>query len=99
MLLVMAGWDDDKPWTAPAHSLVLYCPKGQWRYAIFSAAGIVDGVLSDLAPNTPPTDAQAFLLDRVGADTGLRYMAVWKQDQDRWWSAQLTTLMDDPGTH
>jgi hypothetical protein len=84
----MAEWDD-KPWTAPARSLVLYCPKGQWRFAIYNEAGVVDGVLSDLSATVSPDEAQAVLLNRVQEDTGLTYLATWRQDKPDWWSADL----------
>lgn len=82
-------WDKAKAWKAPAKSLVLYCPQGQWRFAIYNEAGIIDGAL-DLPADVDPTEAQATLLGQVQEDTGLVYAATWHNDKPDWWSAELT---------
>lgn len=84
-------WDDATPWTAPARSVVLYCPKTQWRFAIFIEADIIDGAL-DLPATAAPEDAQASLVARVQDDTRLTYLMKWTLDKPRWWSAELTIL-------
>jgi hypothetical protein len=91
MLTFMMEWTD-KPWKAPAKSLVLYCPKEQWRFATFSDFGVVDGFLADVSPETAPEEAQRLLVARVQADTELTYAATWKSDKPRWWSAELTVV-------
>jgi hypothetical protein len=87
----MAQWDG-KPWEAPARTLVLYCPKDQWRYAVYSEAGIMDGYLPGLAASATPDEAQAALVAKVEADTGLTYTVSWKRDKPRWWSADLVVV-------
>lgn len=78
-----------EPWPKRARTLILYCPQGQWRYAIYNDDGIVDGSLPDLSPAVDPQDAQAALLREVEEFTGLRYTATWREDEPRWWSAEL----------
>jgi len=85
------NWDEAKPWRAPAKSLVLYCPKGRWRFAIYNEAGIVDGAL-DLPPDVGLAEARATLLRRVEEETGLTYTAAWRCNQPDWWSADLTVI-------
>lgn len=84
----------ERPWEAPARSLALYCPDEEWRFAVLNDAGIIDGRLVDLAPNVDPQEAQAALLRMVERDTGLEYVADWKQDKPRWWGADLAVKSD-----
>jgi hypothetical protein len=79
----------DEPWRAPARNVVLYNPSGEWRYAIYGDAGIVDGVLLGVSSNVSLEEAQAFLIDQVAKLTGLQYSATWQQDESCWWTAQL----------
>jgi hypothetical protein len=85
------AWDvsaSDEPWRAPVRYLVLYNSSGEWRYAIYSDAGTLDGVLVGVPPNVGPEVAQAVLLDQVAKLTGRHYSANWQQDESHWWTAQ-----------
>ena len=84
------SWDRPKPWTAAAEALVLYRTDGQWRFAIYGSAGIIDGALADLDSGSPPATAQARLLDEVSRMTGRKYRAEWSEDRPGWWTADLT---------
>ena len=68
---------------------MLYCPKGQWRFAIYNEAGILNGFLADVPASASPEEAQTLLLNRVQEGTGLTYVATWTQDEAQWWSATL----------
>jgi hypothetical protein len=59
------------------------------RYAIYNDAGIIDGTLCELSPNVASEEAQALLVRQIEGDSGLTYVATWKLDQPRWWSAEL----------
>ena len=83
------SWDQKKPWTAPARTLVLYRTEDRWRYAIYNEAGILDGYLPGLSPCVALEVAQATLLADVERHTGLDYEAKWAQDKPDWWSAEL----------
>jgi hypothetical protein len=86
------SWDRSKPWTAPAHSLVLWRTGPRWRYAIHSEAGILDGGLGELRHEAQIDDAQTDLLRTVQEATGLVYAAIWTMDRPEWWSAELTQV-------
>lgn len=62
---VSVTWDRKRPWTALARSLVLYRPQGQWRFAVYNEAGIMDGHLPDLGGDASVDEAQAALLTMV----------------------------------
>ncbi|BEL10774.1 hypothetical protein Q0Z83_089650 [Actinoplanes sichuanensis] len=79
-------------WKATARTLVLYNPEGQWRFAIYNDAGIIDGGIPDASAKIPPDEAQAWLLANVEEITEQRYVAAWKQNQPHWWSADLTVV-------
>jgi hypothetical protein len=73
---------------------VLYCPNQQWRYASYNEAGIIDGYLPDVPPSDAPDNAQAALMAKVEADTGLRYRVNWTFDKPQWWSTELAVSED-----
>ncbi|BEL05422.1 hypothetical protein Q0Z83_036130 [Actinoplanes sichuanensis] len=79
-------------WKATARALVLYNPEGQWRFAIYNDAGIIDGGIPDTSAKIAPDEAQAWLLANVEEITEQRYVAEWKQNQPHWWSADLTVV-------
>jgi hypothetical protein len=82
--------ESERPaWKATARTLVLYIPKGQWRFAIYNDEGIVDGALADVSAEIAPEQAQARLLAKVEEMTEQRYVATWKQDKPHWWAADL----------
>ena len=90
-LVVMSeSWDRTKPWTATAKGLVLYRTGGNWRFAIYGSAGIIDGALCDLDSDSLPATAQARLLDAVFRMTGRTYQAKWREDKPGWWTADLS---------
>ena len=89
LLRASLSWDRTQPWTAPAHSLVLWRTERRWRYAIHSEAGVLDGGLDEQATTE---EAQKALLVRVQQSTGLTYMATWSMDKPDWWSADLTQV-------
>ncbi len=76
-------------WKATARTLVLYNPKGEWRFAVYNDKGIIDGALSDVSAEITPEEAQARLLAKVEEITEQRYVARWTQDQPHWWTADL----------
>jgi hypothetical protein len=83
---------DRPPWTATARALVLYNPEDEWRYAIYSEAWVLDGVLLGVSVKIPPEEAQALLVAKVEGLTDRQYAATWTQDEPHWWTAELTTL-------
>ena len=82
----------EKPWTAPACVLVLYNAKDEWRYAIYSDVGVVDGVLDGLPGGAAPEEAQTALLARVVDVTGRRYSATWDAHEPLLWIADLSVV-------
>jgi len=89
LLRASLSWERAQPWTAPAHSLVLWRTERHWRYAIHSEAGILDGGLDE---HGTPDEAQKTLLVRVQELTGLTYVATWSMDRPDWWKADLTQV-------
>jgi hypothetical protein len=81
-------WDRKKPWTAPAHALVLYLTENGWRYAVFGEGGILDGRMSDI-PGESVEQAQDELLRRVEELTSRRYSASWTSEKPGWWETGL----------
>lgn len=79
----------DRPWTTPARRLVLHNAGGDWRYAIYSDVGVVDGALRGLSATAAPEQAQAALLAHATDLTGHRYAATWSPRQPHGWSATL----------
>lgn len=82
----------DKPWTAIARRVVLYNAGGKWRYALYSDAGVADGVLDGPPPSAAAKEAQAALLSRVADMTGHHYSAIWTVQEPRGWSAELSIV-------
>ena len=81
--------DRSRPWTEVAKALVLYRTDKEWRFAIYSAVGIMDGRFTDLDPDCSPEVPQARLLDNVSRATNMEYRAEWREDKPGWWSAEL----------
>jgi hypothetical protein len=86
------GLDRKRPWSAPARSLILYCPEKVWRFAVYNEAGIIDGRMADLPEQCSPEDAQAALVADVEDWTGLKYCVTWSSDKPGWWTADLQRL-------
>jgi hypothetical protein len=82
----------EKPWTAPARVLVLYNAEDEWRYAIYSDVGVVDGVLDGLPGSAAAEEAQTALLTRVADVTGRRYSATWDAQAPHRWTADLSVV-------
>jgi hypothetical protein len=82
----------DRPWTAPARILVLYTAEHEWRYAIYSDAGVADGVLAGLPRSAAPEEAQTALLARAVDVTGRHYVAVWDAPGPHRWTADLSVV-------
>ncbi|MEU0561385.1 hypothetical protein [Dactylosporangium sp. NPDC006015] len=79
-------------WKATARVLVLYNPKGQWRYAVYNDKGVLDGML-DASAEAAPEEAQAQLLAEVEEITEQRYVARWTQNRPHWWTADLIVTL------
>ena len=90
LLRASLSWDRARPWTASAHSLVLWTTERHWRYSIHNEAGILDGNgLGDIQEFPTTDEAQATLLVRDQVWTGLTYVATWSTDRPNWWHADL----------
>ncbi|MEV0564874.1 hypothetical protein [Dactylosporangium sp. NPDC050588] len=55
--------ESERPaWKSTARALVLYNPKGEWRFAVYHARSTSDGVLVDVPDEAAPAVAQAQLM-------------------------------------
>lgn len=88
------AWEQDRPWTAPASTLVLYNAGGSWGYRIYTEAGTRDGRLLDLGSDADFERAQATLLRMVTERSGLAYESVWVLRKPGWWSSDLALIVD-----
>jgi hypothetical protein len=71
-------------------SFVLYLTPGGWRYALYSADGVMDGRL-DLPVDANELDAQRTLFTMVERGVGRALNANWESTQPDSWTAQVNT--------
>jgi hypothetical protein len=84
------SWDRKKPWTAPAHNVTLYRSAGQWKFGLWSDAGIIDGTVVGISADDEPAVAQATFLKTLAEATGVAYTAQWTEKSRGTWYGGLT---------
>lgn len=76
------------PYRGTPSCVILYCPDGEWRFAIAGSNGFLDGRIDDVAADDLD-EAQGRALAVVQLATGKTFHATWKESEPDWWIGEL----------
>jgi len=89
LVSVSTSWRDQ---FGVPETLVLYRTPQGWRYASYSASGVLDGRLSGIPADSPPQDAQEVLRRLMEEGLQQALTVAWAADeQPGWWTGTVGT--------